>query len=152
MLNRATEGVLLFDEFEKAHPNIRDQFLQIIEKGRITVGNGRHFRMNGFYIACTSNIGARSMMEARHLNATSTEKNVMAVLRQELRPEQIGRFNSILIFNQLTPPIQHEICEQILNSELERLARDCGHRLSYQPEVIPFLLRTGYDREWVRGP
>lgn len=145
ILRTARSGTLLFDEIEKAHPLVLDLFLQILEDARITVATGDTFDLSGFYLVCTSNIGSTESMRMESAPFSSVERTVMMRVREQMRPELVGRFTDLLVFRRLDYATQRAICEQMIASEQERLAR-LGHHLEVSSEAVEFLVRAGYHR------
>jgi ATP-dependent Clp protease ATP-binding subunit ClpB len=140
---RASEGSLLFDEAEKAHPRVLDILLQLLDAARITVATGQTLDFSGFYIWMTSNIGSAELMGLQHSNEATLERHVLARAQQALRPEIFARINEKLVFNRLSYEHQLEIAEKFLSREVEFLAGR-GHALQLDKSVLPFLVRKGF--------
>lgn len=140
---KATEGSLLFDEAEKAHPRVLDIMLQLLDAARLTVATGETLDFSGFYVWLTSNIGAAELMSLQHSNEATMERHVLSRAQQALRPEIFARVNEKLVFNRLSYEHQLEIAEKFLNREIEFLAT-CGHKIELEKSVLPFLVRKGY--------
>jgi ATP-dependent Clp protease ATP-binding subunit ClpA len=149
MLGRAIdkhgEGTLLFDELEKAHPLVLDLFLQVLDAGRITLANGETKNLNRFYVAFTSNIGASEAMRMENSTFSTIERTVLKRVDQALRPELVARINDKLVFNRLTYSVQRQICELMIEREIERLT-NLGFPLSITPQIVEQLVRDGYHR------
>ncbi len=145
ILEIASEGIILFDEIEKAHPDIRDLFLQMYDEARITVGDGKVYSLSKFYLVITSNIGSRKIIHGRHTPFTTIENYVIREVSREFRPELIRRFRHIIVFDKLSLENQTEICRLVLEEEIKRLHQEHGFRISYEPDLLPFLLEQGYD-------
>lgn len=145
ILKNHSHGTLLFDEIEKAHPKIFDLFLQILDPGRITVGEGKTYSLSNFYITFTSNIGGEELMHLNHLRFASIERIVLDALYDTFRPEFIGRIQEKIVYKKLDYQSQREIALIALDQELSRLAKQ-GYKLSAPPEVLEFLIRKGMDR------
>ncbi|MEO6876154.1 MAG: AAA family ATPase [Opitutaceae bacterium] len=144
-LQSASHGTLLFDEVEKAHPLVLDLFLQILEDARITLATGERLDLRGFYIICTSNIGSAETMRMESAPFASVERTVLMRVRDQLRPELVGRVNEIIVFARLDYQTQRAICENMIATELARLAA-LGHAIGIDPDVVEFLVRAGYHR------
>ncbi|HBC86489.1 MAG TPA: ATP-dependent Clp protease ATP-binding subunit [Lentisphaeria bacterium] len=136
---------LLFDEMEKAHPQILLLFLQMLDAARITLGNGRTYDLSGFYIVFTSNIGSENILQSKRVPFATIERSVLAQLHLELRPEFIARIDEKIVFKKLEYHTQREIAVLLLERELSRL-RDKGYALSYDDSTLEFLVRKGIDR------
>src|ERR1700690_981923 len=140
---RATEGSLLFDEAEKAHPRVLDILLQLLDAARITIATGQTLDFSGFYVWLTSNIGSAELMTLQHSNDATLERHVLSRAQQALRPEIFARINEKLVFNRLSYEHQLEIAEKFLSREVEFLAAR-GHTLELDKTVLPFLVRKGF--------
>ena len=116
-LRGTTRGTLLFDEIEKAHPLLLDLFLQILEDARITLATGEILDLHGFYIACTSNIGSAESMRMECVPFASIERTVLMRVREQLRPELVGRITDTIVFARLDYATQRD-----------HLRRDGGRR------------------------
>ncbi len=140
---RATEGSLLFDEAEKAHPRVLDLLLQLLDAARLTVATGQTLDFSGFYVWLTSNIGSAELMSLQHSNEATLERHVLTRAQQALRPEIFARITEKVVFHRLSYEDQLEIAEKFLAREIEFLAAQ-GHRLSLDATVLPFLVRKGF--------
>ncbi|MDR1281851.1 MAG: AAA family ATPase [Opitutaceae bacterium] len=145
-------GTLLFDEMEKAHPEVLDLFLQMLWLGRITVATGRTFALKDYYVVFTSNIGAVDAMRMERSSAATVEESVLRRVRQKLRPELVGRIDEIAVFSRLGPDGQREICSLLIEREIARLGQTGGYRLDVSEGVMEFLLREGYDPHYGARP
>lgn len=144
-LARHTEGILLIDEVEKAHREVVDVFLQILDAGRITCGAGRLFDLSGFYVIFTSNLGAADILRAKHLNFVQIERHILDQVALHFRPEFLGRITSKLIFKKLSYEVQLEIARLNLDREKAFLEKR-GHRVFFSEGALPFLIRKGFDK------
>jgi ATP-dependent Clp protease ATP-binding subunit ClpB len=140
---RASEGSLLFDEAEKAHPRVLDIMLQLLDAARITVATGEALDFSGFYIWLTSNIGSAELMSLQHSNDATLERHVLTRAQQALRPEIFARVNEKLVFHRLSYEFQLEIAQKFLVREIEFLAAH-DHKLELDKTVLPFLVRKGF--------
>jgi ATP-dependent Clp protease ATP-binding subunit ClpA len=140
---RASEGSLLFDEAEKAHPRVLDIMLQLLDAARITVATGETLDFSGFYIWLTSNIGSAELMSLQHSNDATLERHVLTRAQQALRPEIFARVNEKLVFHRLSYEFQLEIAEKFLTREIEFLGTQ-GYQLELDKTVLPFLVRKGF--------
>jgi ATP-dependent Clp protease ATP-binding subunit ClpA len=144
-LRGRTRGTLLFDEIEKGHTLVLDLFLQMLEDGRITLATGEVIDLRGFYIVGTSNIGSAETTRMESAPFASVERTVLMRVREQFRPELVGRFSEMIVFGRLDYSTQRTICETMIAAELGRLGR-LGHRLEAVPDVLEFLVRAGYHR------
>jgi ATP-dependent Clp protease ATP-binding subunit ClpB len=140
---RATEGSLLFDEAEKAHPRVLDILLQLLDAARITIATGQTLDFSGFYVWLTSNIGSAELMTLQHSNDATLERHVLSRAQQALRPEIFARITEKLVFGRLSYEHQLEIAEKFLTREIEFFAAR-GHKLELDKAVLPFLVRKGF--------
>ncbi|OAM88931.1 AAA family ATPase [Termitidicoccus mucosus] len=138
-------GTLLFDEIEKAHPLVLDLFLQILDDASITLASGERKNLSGYYIVCTSNIGAAEAMRMQSAPFASIERTVLARVGQSLRPELVGRMTEKVVFARLPYAVQREICESMIAGELARLCK-LGHELEITPADIETILRAGFHK------
>ena len=145
ILSENHQGVLLFDEIEKAHRLIWDLFLQILDAGRITLGNNQTYDLTKFYIVCTTNIGSADILRPNSLPFATIERAVIGRLYQSFRPELIGRFNEKIVFKRLSYDVQREIAKQTLDKEIMRLGR-LGFCLKINDSILEFLVRKGVDK------
>jgi len=144
-LAKADCGTLLFDEIEKAHPLVLDLFLQILDDASITLASGERKDLSGFYIVCTSNIGASEAMRMQSAPFASIERTVLARVNQTLRPELVGRMTEKVVFSRLPYEVQREICEAMIAGELARL-RKLGHNIAITPGDVETILRAGFHK------
>jgi ATP-dependent Clp protease ATP-binding subunit ClpA len=139
----ASEGTLLFDEVEKAHPRIMDVFLQILDAARVTVATGETLDLSRFYIVMTSNIGSAELMTLEHSSDATLERHVLARAQQSLRPEIFARITEKIVFHRLSYEHQLEIAGKFLQKEISFL-RERGCKLTLEDSVLPFLVRKGF--------
>jgi ATP-dependent Clp protease ATP-binding subunit ClpB len=142
VLSQHRQGVLLFDEIEKAHRLIWDLFLQMLDAARITLADHRTYNLSGFYIVCTSNIGSQQLLRPTRLLSTTLERAVLSELHKFFRPELIGRFDEKIVFRPLSPETQREIAYLTISEELARF-RERSFNLTLSEEAFEFLVRRG---------
>jgi ATP-dependent Clp protease ATP-binding subunit ClpA len=145
VLSQHQRGVLLLDEIEKSHRLIWDLLLQMLDAARITLADHRAYDLSGFYIVCTSNIGARQLLRPTRLPFTTLERAVISELHGFFRPELIGRFDEKIVFRPLCPDTQREIAWLAISEELARF-RERGFDLTVSDEAFEFLVRRGIHR------
>lgn len=145
ILSAHHQGVLLFDEIEKAHRLIWDLFLQMLDAGRITLANHQTFDLSGFYIVCTSNIGSQQLLRLTRLPFATLERAVVSELHRVFRPELVGRFDEKIVFKSLSVDTQREIGRLALSGELERFMKK-GFELSVSEPAFEFLVRKGIQK------
>ena len=139
------QGVLLFDEIEKAHRLIWDLFLQMLDAARITLADHRAYDLTGFYIVCTSNIGSQQLLRPTRLPFATLERAVLAELHRFFRPELVGRFDEKIVFKPLSPDTQREIGQLVISEELARF-RQQGINLAISEPAFEFLVRRGIHK------
>jgi len=143
-VRRRPYSVILLDEIEKAHQEVFNVLLQLLDDGRLTDGQGRTVDFRNTVIIMTSNLGSQHIME----HATGSEEQmrdlVMEVLRQAFRPEFLNRIDEILIFNRLGREEISQIVQIQLGLVRDRVASQ-GFSLEWTPQVRDFLAETGYD-------
>ena len=145
VLSEHRQGVLLFDEIEKAHRLIWDLFLQMLDAARITLADHRSYDLSGFYIVCTSNIGSQQLLRPTRLPFATLERAVLSELHRFFRPELVGRFDEKIVFRALSPEPQREICQLVIFEELARL-QEQGFALSVSEAAFEFLARRGIHK------
>jgi ATP-dependent Clp protease ATP-binding subunit ClpB len=145
--------VVLFDEMEKAHPDVSNVLLQILDDGRLTDGHGRTVDFRNTIIVMTSNIGSQAILEMSEGGALDIEieAHVRAMLKKTLRPELLNRIDETVIFNQLTREDLGQIVEIMLAGLRRRLA-DRGLALHLSDEALAALADEGYDPQFGARP
>ncbi len=156
-IRRKPYTVLLFDEIEKAHPDVFNMLLQILEDGILTDAQGRRVDFKNTVIIMTSNVGARLITEKRSFgfgDAAETagdeassrriRENVMGELKKAFRPEFLNRVDDIIVFRQLTQEDICQIARRMLGS-LDRRVRDLEMTLTVTDEAVDELARAGFD-------
>lgn len=136
-VRRKPYSVLLFDEIEKAHPDVMNILLQILDEGKITDAQGRTVSFENTVIIMTSNAGSNRKGGVLGFNKTKDEaskERSMKALREFLRPEFIGRVDEVVLFNDLTPENYSDIAALMLNELVEPL-RDKGIEFSWEHDV-----------------
>jgi ATP-dependent Clp protease ATP-binding subunit ClpB len=147
-VRRRPYSVILFDEIEKAHPDVFNVLLQILDDGRLTDSQGRVVDFRNTVIIMTSNIGSAHIVEAGPLVDAAAwqrvEEQVRSQLRQHFRPEFLNRVDDVIVFRQLS----REDLGQIVDLQLAKLSAQLaakGVTLSIRPEARALLIDQGYD-------
>ncbi|OFZ80997.1 MAG: ATP-dependent chaperone ClpB [Bdellovibrionales bacterium RIFOXYD1_FULL_55_31] len=148
-VRRRPYSVILLDEVEKAHPDVFNVFLQILDDGRATDGQGRTIDFSNTIIIMTSNIGSRFILEES--DPVRMEKGVMEEVRQYLRPEFLNRIDDIVIFSHLDRVQLRRILEQH-QARLNEMLKDRGLRLEITPQALDLLAERGFDRDFGARP
>jgi ATP-dependent Clp protease ATP-binding subunit ClpB len=141
-VRRRPYSVVLFDEIEKAHADVFNVLLQVIDDGRITDGQGRTVDFRNTVLIMTSNIGSQFILHES--NAEQREAKVTDALRHHFRPEFLNRIDEIIIFDRLARAELTTIVDLQLNRVRKRLAKQ-GLGLALTPDAKEFLGTQGYD-------
>ena len=154
-------SVVLFDEVEKAHPDVFNILLQILDDGRLTDSNGRVVNFKNTIIVMTSNAGASTITSKRSLgfggsvettrDYEAMKERVMAEVKDTFRPEFINRIDDLIVFHALEPDDIRRIAGLMLGSVSKRVAQR-GMKLSYGDDVIALLAEEGYDPNYGARP
>jgi len=143
-VRRRPYAVVLLDEIEKAHADVSQVLLQILEDGRLTDGQGRTVDFKNAIIVMTSNIGSDLILEAGGEGGEAIRARLLGALRGHFRPELLNRIDEVLIFE----PLSSEALREIVALELRKLTRRLEERdlkLTADPAVLDLLAREGYD-------
>ncbi len=140
-VRRRPYSVVLFDEIEKAHPEVFNTLLQLLDDGRLTDGHGRTVNFKNTVVIMTSNIGSHYIME---LGAEAAEEKVMAAMRQHFRPEFLNRVDEVITFHNLSRSDLVQIV-QIQLRRLQRLLAERKVRLELTEAARQHLAEAGYD-------
>ncbi|MCL7967733.1 MAG: ATP-dependent chaperone ClpB [marine benthic group bacterium] len=143
-VRRRPYSVVLFDEIEKAHPDVFNVLLQILDDGRLTDGQGRTVDFRNTVIILTSNIGSSYILEHSGDDWELVEVKVREALQQGFKPEFLNRIDEIVVFK----PLERDHLEQIVKLQLDRLAGYLSEReirLEVTPEARARIAEVGYD-------
>ena len=152
-IRRAPYSVVLFDEIEKAHPDVFNILLQILEDGRLTDSQGRTVNFKNTVIIMTSNIGARYLTEKKMSlgfteNSSTDDENVkekvMNELKSSFRPEFLNRVDDIILFNKLTKEEICEIAEKML-AQLDSRLHDLNISIEFDKSAVDEVADSGFD-------
>lgn len=144
-IRRRPYQIILFDEIEKAHPDVFNVLLQVLDDGRLTDGQGRTVNFTNTLIILTSNLGSTVLADLPlGESAESVREEVMALVRQAFRPEFINRLDDILLFNRLQPHDMDAIVNIQLN-KLSALLQAKGIFLQVNEDARLWLGQEGYD-------
>ena len=159
-VRRKPYSVVLFDEIEKAHPDVFNVLLQILDDGRLTDSKGRVVNFKNTIIILTSNVGAGQIKKMTGLGFASSDaddgyddmkENIMDALRQSFKPEFLNRLDDIIIFRKLTKEETGLICRKIIEGLRARLKeRNIGFELT--PAAMDKLIDEGYSDEYGARP
>ncbi|MDD2202443.1 MAG: ATP-dependent chaperone ClpB [Firmicutes bacterium] len=143
-VRRRPYAVLLLDEIEKAHQEVFNVLLQLLDDGRLTDGQGRTVDFRNTVVIMTSNLGSQYIVEHAGSSEERMRDLVMEVLRQSFRPEFLNRIDEVLIFNRLGREEISKIVEIQLGLVRDRMTSQ-GFSLEWTPEARESLAETGYD-------
>ena len=163
-IRRKPYSVVLFDEIEKAHPDVMNMLLQILEDGRLTDSQGRTVNFKNTVIIMTSNLGARLITDRKQLGFANKEgeadskkeyeeikKEVMAELKKELRPEFINRIDEIIVFHKLNDSDINQIIDIMLKEVVNRLEEQ-KYDVKFEPDVKEMIAKEGIDKNFGARP
>ncbi|MBR6650492.1 MAG: ATP-dependent Clp protease ATP-binding subunit [Clostridia bacterium] len=157
-IRRHPYSVVLFDEIEKAHPDVFNILLQILEDGVLTDSHGRKTDFKNTVIIMTSNVGAKSITESRMLGFANTstdekdmQREVMDALKHTFRPEFINRLDEIIVFNKLSDENIRKITVLMLEDVKKRIANK-NIDITFDDAVIACLAKEGFDSVYGARP
>ncbi|NMB34427.1 MAG: AAA domain-containing protein [Clostridium sp.] len=153
-VRRKPYSIILMDEIEKAHPDIFNMLLQILEDGRATDSQGRTVNFENTVLIMTSNAGTSfkaSGIGFSNDQQTALEDNVKDVLKEIFRPEFLNRIDEIIIFNELSQEELEKIVDLMLN-EVAELVKNKNITLKFEEGVSKFILEKGYDSQYGARP
>jgi ATP-dependent Clp protease ATP-binding subunit ClpB len=150
-VRRHPYSVVLFDEIEKAHPDVFNVLLQILEDGRLTDGKGRTVDFRNTVLVMTSNVGSTAIFELSGKDPEHARKEAMEALRASFRPEFINRIDEIVIFNPLGKA-QLEGIVKLLLKNVATLLEERKITLELTPAAYTLLLEEGYDPAYGARP
>ncbi|MCS6971607.1 MAG: ATP-dependent chaperone ClpB [Leptospiraceae bacterium] len=149
-IRRRPYSVVLFDEIEKAHPDVFNLFLQILDEGRLTDSKGRLVNFRNTILIMTSNLGSEHLMN-KSLTAEEQEVRVLETVRGFFRPEFLNRLDAIIQFHRL----DHKHLQQIAALQLNRVidkVRERGIELEVSEPVRELIIEQGFDEEYGARP
>src|SRR6266487_273555 len=143
-VRRRPYSVVLFDEIEKAHPDVFNALLQILDDGRLTDAQGRTVDFRNTVLIMTSNIGSQYLLEAGQGGWEQAETKVLEMMRQTFKPEFLNRVDDVIIFR----PLDHDDLAKIVDLQIARVTRlveDKKLRLEVTPTAKQLIISEGYD-------
>jgi len=148
-VRRRPYSVILLDEIEKAHPDVFNVFLQVLDDGRATDGQGRTVDFTNTIIILTSNIGSHLILEEK--DPEKAEKGVLNLMRQHFRPEFLNRIDEIVIFSHLDAAQLKKIVIQYTN-KLSDLLKVRGLKIELTDRAVDLMVEKGYDPDYGARP
>ncbi len=160
-VRRKPYSIVLFDEIEKAHPDVFNILLQILEDGRLTDSNGRTVSFKNTVIIMTSNAGARNIVENKSIGFINkedklrdyekTKEEVMSELKKMFRPEFLNRLDEIIVFKKLNSESIEKITRLMFNEFVERVkAKDI--KVEITDDVVKYISKIGFDETYGARP
>ncbi len=146
-VRRNPYSIVLFDEIEKAHHDVFNVLLQILDDGRITDGQGRTVDFKNTIIIMTSNLGSEYILD----NKDNANELVMQELRSTFKPEFINRIDEIIIFNSLTKDVVYDILNKIIK-DIEYRLRDKNIKINVTNKAKEFIVNASYDEKYGARP
>lgn len=155
-------SVILFDEIEKAHPDVFNVLLQVLDDGHITDSQGRKVDFKNTVIIMTSNAGAQKIIDPKQLGFSGAsnddkdhddmKKNVMEEVKRMFKPEFINRIDDVIVFRALTKDNIKDITSLMLRELKNRAKKQMGITLSYGDVLKNFIFEKGYDKKYGARP
>ncbi|MCI9178283.1 MAG: ATP-dependent Clp protease ATP-binding subunit [Clostridia bacterium] len=164
-IRRKPYSVILFDEIEKAHPDVMNMLLQILDDGRLTDSQGRTVNFKNTVVIMTSNVGARMITDKNTLGFTASvdkkeeaqkeyeaiKKDVMGELKKQFRPEFINRIDEIIVFHKLTDEDIKQIID-IMIKQVENRLKEQNMELQIEDSVKELIAKKGIDTNYGARP
>ncbi len=150
-MRRRPYTVLLLDEIEKAHPDVFNVLLQVMDDGRLTDGHGRTVDFKNAVLIMTSNVGSRMLQESAGADEAAVRERIIAALKEQFRPEFLNRVDEIVVFRSLG---EKEIA-RIVDIQIGLLAARLQERriaLTISPAARREIARLGYDPDYGARP
>ena len=161
-VRRNPYSVILFDEVEKAHPDVFNILLQVLDDGHITDSQGHKIDFKNTIVIMTSNAGAENIIAPKHLGFTSNEDEkarynrmktgVMDEVKRLFKPEFLNRIDEIIVFHPLNKEHMKEIVSILLRTLEKRTRAQMSIRLNVGEDVKDYLIEKGYDEKYGARP
>jgi len=154
LVRRKPYSVILFDEVEKAHQDVFNSMLQILDDGRLTDGKGRTVDFRNTILIMTSNIGSQEILDFHEKGGSYEQmrETVLGMLRQHFRPEFLNRVDETIVFRALERGQVKEIAVLLLQRLSERLTSTADLTLEWNEDVVAYLAEKGYDPAYGARP
>jgi ATP-dependent Clp protease ATP-binding subunit ClpC len=161
-VRRKPYSVILFDEVEKAHPDVFNVLLQVLDEGHITDAQGRKINFKNTVIIMTSNAGARQIVNPKTLGFVQSDdknrsyddmkKRVMDEVKNLFRPEFINRIDDIIVFHPLEKDEVQAITRLMLDETVQRVLENMGIKMAYTDSLVEYIARDGTDQVYGARP
>lgn len=149
-VRRRPYSLILFDEIEKANPEVFNIFLQILDEGRLTDGKGRNVDFKNTVIILTSNIGS-DVLGSSEYTSEEKERLVEQRLKKHFKPEFLNRIDEVILFHSITDSVIHKIAEIQLEG-LRQKAKENGLNVNFTNELKDYVSKAGFDAEYGARP
>jgi len=146
-VRRNPYSIVLFDEIEKAHPDVFNILLQILDDGRITDSTGKLIDFKNTIIIMTSNLGSEYILE----NKDNNENKILEILRSRFRPEFINRIDEIVVFNSLNKDVIYNILDKIIKETEDRL-KDINLKIKLTDKAKDFIIENSFEESFGARP
>ena len=160
-VRRKPYSIILFDEIEKAHPDVFNMLLQILDDGRLTDSNGRTVNFKNTVIIMTSNTGARNILENKTIGFASKDdskntyernkEEVMAELKRTFRPEFLNRLDEIIVFRKLDKESVKKIAKIMIDNSVSKL-KERNIKIDIDDSVVEYISNVGFDDNYGARP
>ena len=160
-VRRKPYSIILFDEIEKAHPDVFNMLLQILDDGRLTDSNGRTVNFKNTVIIMTSNTGARNILENKTIGFASKDdskntyernkEEVMAELKRTFRPEFLNRLDEIIVFRKLDKESVKKIAKIMIDNSVSKL-KERNIKIDIDDSVVEYISNVGFDDSYGARP
>lgn len=153
-VRRKPYTVVLFDEIEKAHYDVFNILLQILDDGRLTDGKGRTIDFRNTIIIMTSNLGSQEILSCQEscVDYDKIKARILEILKHNFRPEFLNRLDEIIVFHALNSAQIEKITELLLNNLAERIRKNLKCGLTWDKKVLNYLAQRGYDPTYGARP
>lgn len=139
--------VLLFDEIEKAHPDVLNILLQLLDNGQITDSKGRNINCRNLIVIMTTNLGSNEIQ-----NGENSSSKIREILLKSLKPEFVNRIDEIVVFNTLTGYAIRQISRLELNKLKDRIQENAEIEIEFDDSLIEFISKNGFDSQFGARP
>ena len=151
-VRRRPYSIVLFDEVEKAHPDVWNVLLQVLDDGRLTDGHGRTVNFTNTIIVMTSNLGSDLVLAWDGVDHDALETDLMAVLKRAFRPEFLNRLDDVVVFDRISAEAMEGIVDTELAKTVARLHDAKGIDLHIEESLREALARDGFDAQFGARP
>jgi len=151
-VRRRPYSIVLFDEVEKAHPDVYNVLLQVLDDGRLTDGQGRTVNFTNTIIIMTSNLGSDVVLAWDGVHRDALERDLREILGRAFRPEFLNRLDDVVIFDRIDPSAMKAIVDTELATTLAHIARSKDIRVSVDDSMREALARDGFDPQFGARP